>query len=430
MGGSELDLHWLYEQVQERGGIAEVVSLRRWPEVVKLMTLPKTCTNAGFSLKLIYQKYLMDYERVNRWGMPDIPPKSRWGSAMPMPAYSCENVALPDPCPDVVQGEETGGSSGSSSTRKRHRTEEGESGVASGAAAYNSSGPPAALIEYVVQVGEEDEEDDRMVEYGDTASRVAAALRGGEAAQVDWALNVLTVQSHARLPVFKHDRTILPSLAMLLQKALVEKHEENPLLLLNVVACGAFSGSLRRQRVVAVLVNALANEESVRSMAACSELVSTLIATLQVRRSEEDGSLETRRREWVVLEAALAKGAPLQGAGEAAALLSVLGRELWSRDLRRPLALALLARLVRGADSSLPLVRPLLEPGLLRDVATLLGDAMLVQGAAGAGSEEALLQLESALDFFYHCSHDAPVLAPLVASTPLLVHRLVMFLLE
>lgn len=47
---------------------------RKWPDIVRLMPLPKTCTNAGFSLKLVYQKYLLDFERVHEYGLPDITP--------------------------------------------------------------------------------------------------------------------------------------------------------------------------------------------------------------------------------------------------------------------------------------------------------------------------------------------------------------------
>lgn len=107
---------WVGGKVKNRGGIREVIVERRWPEIVKLMPLPKTCTNAGFSLKIVYQKYLLDFERVTMFGLPDIPPSTDFPrGGMPIPQYPPENVAMEDP----FQGAERGKKS------KRIRTDEG-----------------------------------------------------------------------------------------------------------------------------------------------------------------------------------------------------------------------------------------------------------------------------------------------------------------
>jgi hypothetical protein len=238
LGKREVDLHELYERVKQRGGIREVVINRRWPEIVKLMPLPKTCTNAGFSLKLLYQRYLLDYERVFEHHQPDISPPPAPRGGMAIPDYLCENVALPDPYlgkgrPD--HGEDAGSAPApaaptSDRSRKRVRA---EAEVADGEAPASLSGRKSrqqsqqqqvsAPVQQAQQVQQaqsyvqqqttasvvatttvvdntsfnelEEEEEEQIAEVVlrnmvAVSKRIELALNSGIHAHVDWALSV------------------------------------------------------------------------------------------------------------------------------------------------------------------------------------------------------------------------------------------------
>lgn len=61
LGFKELDLFVLYYEVARRGGIARVISGKKWKEIAEKLELPPSCTDAGFRLRLHYKKYLEDF---------------------------------------------------------------------------------------------------------------------------------------------------------------------------------------------------------------------------------------------------------------------------------------------------------------------------------------------------------------------------------
>jgi hypothetical protein len=416
LGRREVDLFELYDRVKSRGGIRDVVLNRRWPEIVKLMPLPKTCTNAGFSLKLLYQKYLLDYERVFEWGQPDVKPPGAPRGGMPIPDYPPENVALPDPYmgkgrPDY--GEEaapvamaTGGS------RKRLR---GDGGDGDEGTLATSGSATQLVAEEAAEDEEEQGEEGELPEagrreLGAALKRVQMALASRSAREVDWALSVLVVQTRKKLPVFARDPThrVVEELATLLRDA--EAHPLDALMghLLNPLA---FEGAQRRARIAVVLVNAVGVEENLK--AACAgggaTLLSALVADLGRVPPGEERDLETRRNLFVVLEALVARGARV-GGEQAEALLQLLVGEMECRDLRQPVCLAALGKLARGGEQA-----ALLSPAAARALVRLLGEAMARQAAPGAG-EAGLLELEGALEALVGFSAEPAAAAALLGA--------------
>ena len=68
LGGRELSLYRLYNEVQARGGCAQVMSEKgTWAKIFRaLENYSKTETSASFRLKNIYRKYLLEYENHQR----------------------------------------------------------------------------------------------------------------------------------------------------------------------------------------------------------------------------------------------------------------------------------------------------------------------------------------------------------------------------
>jgi len=67
-GGKELDLYLLYKTVTSLGGCAKVTDEKKWRDVAKCFNLPASCTNAAFSLRQYYLRYLSSYERLHFLG--------------------------------------------------------------------------------------------------------------------------------------------------------------------------------------------------------------------------------------------------------------------------------------------------------------------------------------------------------------------------
>ncbi|CAL9768983.1 unnamed protein product [Musa acuminata subsp. burmannicoides] len=65
IGGRELDLHLLYVEVTQRGGLAKVViEEKKWREVIAAFKFPPTTTSASFVLRRYYLSLLHHYEQV------------------------------------------------------------------------------------------------------------------------------------------------------------------------------------------------------------------------------------------------------------------------------------------------------------------------------------------------------------------------------
>ncbi|XP_073112304.1 high mobility group B protein 9-like [Elaeis guineensis] len=64
LGGKCLDLHLLYVQVTQNGGIEKVVKEKGWKDVIAAFAFPKTTTSAAFVLKKCYLEFLFHYEQV------------------------------------------------------------------------------------------------------------------------------------------------------------------------------------------------------------------------------------------------------------------------------------------------------------------------------------------------------------------------------
>lgn len=333
LGKREVDLFELYERVKARGGIREVVINRKWPEIVKLMPLPKTCTNAGFSLKLLYQRYLLDYERVFVHHQPDIPPAANAPrNSMPIPDYLPENVALPDPFLGAERdGNEEGGAAApvAERTRKRGRSDaNGEDGmrrvssnmslsaaaVGAGATAVAvaSVGAAAPAEDPLLMDGGEEERLPEVVLHNLAAvtKRLELSLASPSDSDVDWALCVLLVQTHKKIPVFSASRALLDRFADLL----LHSHEKaGPLehLMGFIFNPLSFPGAARRERLATILANAVAVEENIRAMAEHSQFVSALLTNLANVPYDCDPNLPTRFDLFVVLDAVVARGISL-----------------------------------------------------------------------------------------------------------------------
>ncbi|KAG0485828.1 hypothetical protein HPP92_009907 [Vanilla planifolia] len=68
VGRETLDLHRLYVEVICRGGIEKVIMDRRWKEVVDVLNLPASVTNASFVLRKHYISLLYHYEKIYFFG--------------------------------------------------------------------------------------------------------------------------------------------------------------------------------------------------------------------------------------------------------------------------------------------------------------------------------------------------------------------------
>ncbi|KAK1261968.1 High mobility group B protein 9 [Acorus gramineus] len=78
IGGKDLDLHMLYVQVTQRGGLDKVVREKRWREVIAVFNFPPTTTSASFVLRKYYISLLHHYEKVYFFRLqgPLVPPEA------------------------------------------------------------------------------------------------------------------------------------------------------------------------------------------------------------------------------------------------------------------------------------------------------------------------------------------------------------------
>ncbi|KAG5235929.1 high mobility group family protein [Salix suchowensis] len=64
VGGKALDLHHLFVEVTSRGGIEQVITDRKWKEVITAFNFPTTITSASFVLRKHYLSLLYHFEQV------------------------------------------------------------------------------------------------------------------------------------------------------------------------------------------------------------------------------------------------------------------------------------------------------------------------------------------------------------------------------
>ncbi|XP_010917043.1 high mobility group B protein 9 [Elaeis guineensis] len=76
LGGKEIDLHLLYKEVTQRGGLEKVILEKKLREVVMAFSFPPTTTSASFVLRNHYLSLLHHYEQVYFFGAqgPPVPP--------------------------------------------------------------------------------------------------------------------------------------------------------------------------------------------------------------------------------------------------------------------------------------------------------------------------------------------------------------------
>jgi len=72
LGHKELDFHLLYKAVIARGGVEQVIRNRQWKEISTMFNFPSTCTNAGYTLRVTYLKFLFSYEQKFFFGKEDV----------------------------------------------------------------------------------------------------------------------------------------------------------------------------------------------------------------------------------------------------------------------------------------------------------------------------------------------------------------------
>ena len=61
----------MYTEVVNRGGVEEVIAKKLWKDIINNFHLPDTCTNAGYTLRVHYLKFLYAYERKYFHGLED-----------------------------------------------------------------------------------------------------------------------------------------------------------------------------------------------------------------------------------------------------------------------------------------------------------------------------------------------------------------------
>lgn len=71
LGHKEICLYTLYTEVTKRGGLQEVIDKRYWKEISNVFEFPATCTNAGFTLRVQYLRFLYPYEQKYFFGRED-----------------------------------------------------------------------------------------------------------------------------------------------------------------------------------------------------------------------------------------------------------------------------------------------------------------------------------------------------------------------
>ncbi|OMJ21127.1 AT-rich interactive domain-containing protein 2 [Smittium culicis] len=67
LGSIRLSLMDIFKRVIELGGHQIVNDAKNWKVIVDEYDFPSTCTNAAYSIKMMYMKYLSEFENVYIW---------------------------------------------------------------------------------------------------------------------------------------------------------------------------------------------------------------------------------------------------------------------------------------------------------------------------------------------------------------------------
>ncbi|KAG0498800.1 hypothetical protein HPP92_003491 [Vanilla planifolia] len=86
IGGKDLNLHQLYVEVTQRGGLEKVIVEKRWREVIVIFNFPPTTTSASFVLRKYYLSLLHHFEQVYFFGARGalVPPAAALQTRSPM----------------------------------------------------------------------------------------------------------------------------------------------------------------------------------------------------------------------------------------------------------------------------------------------------------------------------------------------------------
>lgn len=68
INGRPVDLHMLYTQVTALGGWMKVNDGHKWDNIIRLLRLPKRCSNAALAVKQVYLRFLDHYEKIHFHG--------------------------------------------------------------------------------------------------------------------------------------------------------------------------------------------------------------------------------------------------------------------------------------------------------------------------------------------------------------------------
>ena len=75
MNGKEIDLYTLYEEVKRAGGYSVMLQKRMWKALAsRVFGVPASSTNAGYTLRMLYQRTLLPYELKYRVTSADLSP--------------------------------------------------------------------------------------------------------------------------------------------------------------------------------------------------------------------------------------------------------------------------------------------------------------------------------------------------------------------
>lgn len=71
LGRKDLDLYTLYHQVTARGGVKRVIANKLWRSIATALSLPDSCTDYAFRLRLHYVNHLYPYEHCKYLKLAD-----------------------------------------------------------------------------------------------------------------------------------------------------------------------------------------------------------------------------------------------------------------------------------------------------------------------------------------------------------------------
>lgn len=111
MGGKDLDLHTLYVEVTQRGGLQQVIKDRKWKEITGAFDFPRTTTSASFVLRKYYITLLHHYEQLYFFGSRGllVAPPTPLSAPSFVPVKQIESAPAPEPQAEKPKVINTGG---------------------------------------------------------------------------------------------------------------------------------------------------------------------------------------------------------------------------------------------------------------------------------------------------------------------------------